>query len=331
MSDIIKQDIFLVDDKTSAISVKNNTIVDSVEVFLLRYNSEQTKRAYYLDIIGFFSFAEIFYLRDLNLYTSVEITKKINDYLASKAKKERYRPDHILNPKTINRLLYSLSAFFSFLVLKHNYPFNPITNFKRLEESKKSTTDSLNKSEIKMLLEYAELNKTKSQIDYRDYVLLLMLASMALRRAEIVNLRWIDINKHKAILTVFDKGRKYKYLPIPDKIITELNNLKKMYREPSQYIFKPIVNNKSGILDKPLSTDSVFKIVKEMTLKFFPKRNITPHSFRKSFIEISLSAGIDPSSIKNATGHKSLDALRYYDGRDEIANNAVNSILDHIQ
>ena len=61
-------------------------------------------------------------------------------------------------------------------------------------------------------------------------------------------------------------------------------------------------------------------------------KNATPHSFRKSFIEMALNNNEDFISIINATGHSTVEMVKYYDTRDTrdtrdtLKNNAVHGM-----
>lgn len=315
--------------QNSLASIKNMLISEVIEMYLMSFQSECTKKCYRYDLKTFLQFCEISYLNDFARYSPVQMTKLFFDFLNTIAKTEKYRKDHVLNPKTVNRKAYTISSFFNYLMSEFNYPFNPTKNFKQMEVPLKSTTESLSKKEIMQIINYTKAESEKGEAEFRNYLIILFLSSLALRRNELVNLKWSDIEKTSFIISVFQKGRTIKKLPLPIQIIEPLMQFKKEYKSKSEFIFRPTQNHKTKELDKPLSTDSVFKIVKDIIKEVFPKKdNITPHSFRKSFIEISLDARIDVSSIRNATGHHNLDALRYYDGRDEVLNNAVNLFFD---
>ncbi len=305
-------------------------ITDVIDMYLMPLNSEQTQRAYKGDLMGFFQYCQISYLSDLKNYAPVSMTKMFFSFLETFAKRQPHRKDLILNPKTINRKAYSISGFFNYIIATFNYPFNPTKTFKQLEVSKKSTTESLNKTEVMLILEKMKSKSNNNEKDLRNYLLFLFMASMALRRNELVNIKWSDIDLTSCIVTIFQKGRTIKKLPIPVQIMEPLLKFKSEYFNKSDYLFRPTSNNRNNnIIDKPITADMIFKLVKDTAMEILPNRkNISPHSFRKAFIEISLDARIDISSIRNATGHCNLDALRYYDGRNEIANNAVNLFFE---
>ena len=63
-----------------------------------------------------------------------------------------------------------------------------------------------------------------------------------------------------------------------------------------------------------------------MAFEIVPAKKITPHSLRKTFIELALDNGDDLIAICNATGHNSVEMVKYYDTRDRLKNNAINSL-----
>ena len=85
-------------------------------------------------------------------------------------------------------------------------------------------------------------------------------------------------------------------------------------------------NNTTGKLDKPLNTSYIYQLVTKTVFKFTYGKRATPHSFRKSFIEMALNNNEDFISIINATGHATVEMVKYYDTRDTLKNNAVHGM-----
>ena len=81
----------------------------------------------------------------------------------------------------------------------------------------------------------------------------------------------------------------------------------------SAYIFTPFVNSHSDNLNKPISADYIMEITQSICNKLQIEKKITPHSFRKSFIELSLNKNENYNNIMNTTGHKTSQMIRYYD------------------
>ena len=305
---------------------ENKSIREVIEEFLSLKNSEQTRRAYRSDVNDFFHKINAFYLKDISRIPYHEMVRFALAHINSFKKAEKYYPDRVLNAKTINRKAYSLSSFFKFLVNVYNYPKNPVANFIPLKVHRNSTTTSLSRGEIFEVLDALKKNKDKGAIEFRNYLIFLFMFLLALRRNEVANLQWKDLSLDRQSMTVFQKGGTYKELPIPDNLLRLLLEFKSTYGQTSNYIFHPIVNNRTKDLKKPISTDLIFKVVRDEVSKVISGKNITPHSFRKTFIELALNNNQDFISIINATGHTSIEMVKYYDTRDKLKNNAINNL-----
>ena len=96
----------------------------------------------------------------------------------------------------------------------------------------------------------------------------------------------------------------------------------------SPYIFTPFSNPYNDNFTKPISSDYIMEITQKICNKLQIEKKITPHSFRTTFIELSLNKNENYNNIMNATGHKTSQMIRYYDYRDKVKNNAINSFGD---
>ncbi|MFN8579139.1 MAG: tyrosine-type recombinase/integrase [Candidatus Sericytochromatia bacterium] len=311
--------------------VANKTLIEVLDnEFLVQFQSFETKSAYRRDILKFFNELEVNYLYQIaNIYYS-DMSKMLNKYIYSHKRTPTKDPNRILNPKTINRKAYSLSSFFNFLVDVYHYPKNPLTRFKAEKVRKTSNTESLSRGEMQEIISFLKKNYTKSKRAYRNYLLICFMFSLALRRNEVANLQWQDIHHQtNPYIEVYQKGRTIKKLPLPIPLYNYLMEYKNNFvEENSEYIFTPTRNNASSDKDtsKPLSTTQINRIVHSVVYEVLPEKNITPHSFRKTFIELALSNNISLVDIMNGTGHASVEMVKYYDSRSSLENNAVNVV-----
>ncbi len=168
--------------------------------------------------------------------------------------------------------------------------------------------------------------RNKSQTAFRDYMAICFLTVLALRRNELVGLKWSDIDFESSSANIFQKGGTYKLLPVPINVLKLLREYKDRYGESCVYIFSPVRNNATGKLDKPLHTSYIYQLVTKTVFNVTKGKRATPHSFRKSFIEIALNNNEDFISIINATGHATVEMVKYYDTRDTLRNNAVHGM-----
>lgn len=312
---------------TNSLKTSSKEISEVIEDFVSLKPSTHTQRAYRGDIRGFFDSMELVMLDDLALVQFNDLVKKISLYIESSRKTEQVEEgQRITNAKTVNRKQNSLRSFFAYLMSVYNYPKNPLDNFRNLKADNYSNTTSLTKSEIIDLLEIAKRTHRRDEIGFRNYLIIVFLFNMALRREEVVNLKWGDIDLSSQTLNIYQKGGGKKLLPLPSSICYLLVEFKTLYGETIPYIFHPTRNNSHKTISKPLSTSYIFSVVINLAKQVHPEKKITPHSLRKTFIELALDNGEDLISICNATGHSTVEMVKYYDTRDRLKNNAIHSL-----
>lgn len=318
-----------------------------IESWLDTKRSSQTRRAYRRDVVDFCIYVGMMTIGDLQVYPIPQLSHQILEWLKTQYQYDEHNPDKILNPTTINRKAYAVSSWFEYLMAVYQYPKNPTKIFTPLKTVKHSTTDSLTKQEYVSMLYYqkeqylelkeAESWKLKAESislqtvkELRDY-LMLALMSMSLRRNEVVKLRWSDVDSSTPHLTVYQKWWSTKLIPLPSSIfelLVQLGRDKIAVWLESDYIFSPIRNNSTGDLSKPISADYVFELIKKLAAVCWIDKKITPHSLRKTFIELALDSKEDYINIANATGHSTLEMIKYYDTRSKLEKNAVNNMGD---
>jgi integrase len=306
------------------------SMAEVVEAFTQTKNSEHTRRSYLNDITGFFKPLDgVFFLTDFFQIPYPQVVEQVKSFLQGSTKQDGLSP-RVLNPKTVNRKAYALSSFFGYLMLVYNYPKNPTKHFIPLKTARRSTTASLSRAEVIDFLAFAKAEHRLSENKFRDYLILVFLFGLALRRDEVANLKWGDIDFQKSTANVYQKGGSLKLLPLPVSIAYLLGEFKKLYGDTCPYIFRPVRNNRTKELNKPIRTEYIFAMVRKIAVQVVPDKNITPHSFRKTFIELALSNKEDFISIVNATGHATVEMVKYYDTRDALKNNAIHSIANII-
>jgi len=316
----------ILDTKTSVIEGSEIIHIDDViDDFVSTKRSNNTRRAYARDVSDLFESIGISTLNELGKVAFYALVKETQDYLEERTDydEQTKRP---INPKTVNRKAYALSSFFKFLIHAYGYPKNPLDQYQPLKTERRSTTTSLSRSEIIDILKYTYERRKRSQTGYRDYLAICCLSVLALRRNELVGLKWTDMDEGASSLNVFQKGGSYKLLPLPKSLLDQFVWYRDNYNQISDYIFAPVRNNATKSLNKPLNTAYIYSLVKRVVAQVTNGKDATPHSFRKSFIEMALNNQEDFISIINATGHSTVEMVKYYDTRDTLKNNAVHGM-----
>lgn len=221
---------------------------------------------------------------------------------------------------------YAVSSFFKYLIHSYGYPKNPLGQYQAHKVDRKSNTKSLTRAEVLDVISFMAGKRNTSQTSFRDYLAVCFLSVLALRRNELVGLKWSDIDFDAFSANIFQKGGSYKLLPMPTNLMAKLCEYRYRFENSCQYIFSPVRNNSTKSLDKPLNTSYIYKLIKKVVFKVANGKHATPHSFRKSFIEMTLNNQEDFISIINATGHATVEMVKYYDTRDTLKNNAIHGM-----
>lgn len=336
----------------SQFSFDLQTIAHIVEQFLRSKKSSQTQKAYFRDITDFFEYIKVYNVNDLKAYPIYELSSKVIAFTESYKKTDEYRSDRILNPRTVNRKAYAISSFFEYLVAHYGYPRNPAKVFTPYSSPSKTSTNELSQEEFDAIWNFVteNINKEqniasqsfwplekaqkslKSRLWVYQVALLFWCLMLSMRRNEVANLRRDDRNRKNNVITVYGKGQKEKFIPLPRhlvELLTSFSELKATYLSQSPYIFSPLNNNRTSDTTKPISGTYIFSLVRKVWKKLQLawlvdlEKNITPHSFRTTFVKFALEQKYTDIEIMNATGHSTSAMIKYYDSRSPIDANAA--------
>ena len=99
---------------------------------------------------------------------------------------------------------------------------NPAKRVKMQKEDVK--IDVFTDEQIHQMLNFYRRIKQceKSYVAYRDYMMIVTLLGTGIRRGEIINLKWSDVDFINQSITVFGKSRRKDTLPITEKLSKEL-------------------------------------------------------------------------------------------------------------
>lgn len=272
---------------------------------------EQTLKAYSSDITNFLNYI------NKDKIKQIDILNYIN-YLFDEKK---------LKDRSIKRKIISLKIFFNFLednsIIKTN-PFNKL-KFKFKQEKKLPKT--LQKNEVKKLLEtaYNELNSSKTTYKkfetIRNISLLEILISTGIRIQEASLITLNDISLQEKTIIIHGKGRKERQLFILNKYV--LSSLKNWLtiRKTSSPKCNNIFINKYG---NPLSIHSIENIFRKYKTLSNINIKATPHYLRHTFATNLLTNGADLRSVQEILGHSSISTTQIY---LEISSNRKKQVL----
>ena len=183
---------------------------------------------------------------------------------------------------------------------------NPCTNISSPKIPKK-LPNYLTEEEVDRLLNIT----LKTPYDYRNKAMLETLYATGLRITELCNLKISDIDLNNCFLRVVGKGKKERIVPLTDLAIKYLNIYVKNYRneilkeKDSEYLF---ISN----IQKNISRQGFFKIIKSQMKIADIKKNVSPHVLRHSFATHLLKHGADLRIIQELLGHEDIQTTQIY-------------------
>lgn len=249
---------------------------------------------------------------------------------------ETYRNDLISQGRkstTVNRKLTSLRKFFKRLIAKGIVDINPADTavVKSMKVEPSVMGKSISREDIEKMIACSLENKNQLK-SARDHAMLLIMVYCGLRRAEVANMRWIDLiveDGYNVLRLPKTKSQVEQFVKIPKRGYDALRNLELAYSNfydvPTLdgYIFTSMSKHQN--FGRQLSVNSIRRIVmgygKQIGI------SITPHMFRHSCCTLAIEGGAKPHQVQAHLRHKDIKTtMLYYDAKDKLTDNASDYI-----
>lgn len=268
-------------------------------------DNENTRRAYRNDLKEFMTFIGISVPEELRLVTRAHV-------LAWRADLERRE----LAGSTLRRKLAALSSLFEYLSDENAVTHNPVKGVRRPKvESYEGKTPALGDSQARHLLKLPAGDNLKAR---RDRALLSLLLYHGLRREELSKLTVHDVHLRRGVphLKVHGKGSKVRHIPLhpgTQELLTDYLEASGHALEKSGPLFRPIRNNRTGGLDRTLTGDGIYKLVRGYAKKLGVEIGV--HSLRATAATNALEHEADIAKVQEWLGHANIATTRLYDRR----------------
>jgi site-specific recombinase XerD len=271
--------------------IQSITFREFIEQYLEYSKSNKARGSYLRDIASINALSKLF---NSYLLNSIE-TKELDRY------KIKRIGDGVKN-RTINIEFYCLSN-----MLRKAIEWNYLSSKPKIQLLKQETKPPqfLNENEIRLLIESASLWLKP---------MLIVFINTGIRRHELFNIRFIDIDYDRRTLTVrSSKTNDFRLIPINNELYETLQFLKDNYIHP----------NTNQILDRTLEQkEYIFcnidgtklKSIRTSFGKASKKAGIkaTPHTLRHSFASHLVMNGVDLVTVKELLGHSSISTTMIY-------------------
>ncbi len=212
-----------------------------------------------------------------------------------------------ISNQSINRKIASLKAYYKFLLRIERINLNPLSKHKALKTSKKVEVPF---SELEMENVVLQMPVEKSFEGLRDVLIIELFYTTGIRRAELINLKLVDIDVANQTIKVLGKRNKERIIPL----LTNTSKVFSSYLEERNCL-NEIINPEYIFLTKSgnkIYETLVYRIINGYFSKVSSKVKKSPHILRHTFATHLLSMGADLNSVKELLGHSSLASTQIY-------------------
>jgi site-specific recombinase XerD len=271
--------------------VNHKAIVEMVELLKLKGYSENTIKTYQNE------FAQFLIALKNNPVEGCD-AQKVRSYML-------YCHKHLkLTENTLHSRLNALKFYFE-QVLHRDKLF-----FKEIPRPKKHSIlpKTIHQGDIKKIFGVTG--------NLKHNTMLKLCYGMGLRLSEIINLKITDIDsKNMQVFIEKGKGKKDRYVNLPQSILEQLRMYYKEYR-PKKHLFE-------GQNCEQYSARSVQKVFKNALQKAGVNKQVGIHSLRHSYATHLLEQGTDIRFIQELLGHNNIKTTLIY---TNVTNNSIRNI-----
>ncbi|MEM1340141.1 MAG: tyrosine-type recombinase/integrase [Bacteroidota bacterium] len=259
--------------------------------------SKHTVAAYRRDIQEFFGFCETALgITDFEKVTYVSIRNWIV-HLVQKG----------ISNRSVNRKLSSIKAFYKFQQKTGTLSTLPFLNHQALKVEKKVQIPF---SEQEMLSVLDSIDYSEDFEGKRDKLIIEILYTTGIRRAELVNLKVAGFDTENNTLKVVGKRNKERILPVLPGLKASISNyLLARKRLESILDTEFLLLTKSGA---KIYETLVYRVINRYLSTVSPKLKKSPHILRHTFATHLLNRGADLNAVKELLGHSSLASTQVY-------------------
>lgn len=209
-----------------------------------------------------------------------------------------------ISKRSINRKLSSLRSFYLFLLKVGDISASPLESIQSL---KFYAEKQIPFSEEEMV-ELESIEKKPKNGSFLKELIIETLYHTGMRKAELTNLLFNNVDFSKKEIKVIGKGNKSRIIPISEKLIQsfELYLTKRKPLEASEMYF--FVSEKG----QKVNDKFVYSAVNSYLSLVTSKTKRSPHILRHSFATHVLENGAEISKVKKLMGHSSLASTQVY-------------------
>ncbi len=210
---------------------------------------------------------------------------------------------------SINRKLSSLKSFYRFLKtlgIEGKRPMQGIVAPKR--EHRLPTY--LRAEEVETLLDENPEDTFGTDFEgLRNRLIVDTFYTLGIRRAELIGLRFRDVDMRAGTVKVFGKGGKQRIIPFGEELRASFESYLQKWRQVSNMEDGALFCRADG---SPMYPMLVYRIIRKYLALVSTQQKKSPHVLRHTFATAMLNNGAELNAVKELLGHANLAATEVY-------------------
>ncbi|ERN54298.1 tyrosine-type recombinase/integrase [Alkalihalophilus marmarensis] len=209
---------------------------------------------------------------------------------------------------TINNKTRTLRAFFNFLEEEEIVFNNPMKKIKTGKEITRITVPS--DDEIRQIIRYYEDTgyRVGDFLPTRNRFIMVVLISTGLRRRELVEIKWSDIDLAGKSIQIFGKKQQIETVPISNKLSKEIAEYK-LYLDFKGIESDYLICNSKG---EALQDEAISGLFKKLSKKMDFDYSLSCHKLRHYFCKRLITSGMTTFTVQKLMRHESISITEKY-------------------
>lgn len=234
------------------------------------------------------------------------------------------------NHRTIRRKIISLRSLYKWMMKSGLISSSPVQTIP-LPKIPKPLPDIVKPDEIEAAITETTNEDNESPNGKLAQLVIEMLYSLGIRRAELVGINDSDISFSSGEIKITGKRSKQRVVPVPLKLLQKIKEWQEIrdeeYSKPSSNIIThndiivhsdniPVAKGDKNrplfmVKGKRITPEQVYYIVRK-SLQGSSAKKKSPHALRHSFASVMLNGGAEIDTVREFLGHASLATTQIY-------------------
>lgn len=220
--------------------------------------------------------------------------------------------NNAVTPKSVNRKISALKTYFRFLLKNNAISKNPMAKVvaPKIPKNLPMFVEKTGMEELFDVLDqvYPEETVLQKFIKKRDRLIVELLYSTGMRRAELLGLNDNSFDRAQQQVKVLGKGNKERIIPVSKRMMMLADN----YIAERKKLFAPVNTFIVTEAGKPAYPKMVYNIVHQVLDHVTTLTRKSPHVLRHTFATHLSNNGAELNAIKELLGHASLASTQVY-------------------